>query len=544
MTECQEKDAVTYYINSLIETYGYKIAIRWKESYCTQSFSYWDLYNNAGRVVSLLHSMDINKGDKVCIWAYNSPSWVIFLLGCLMSGIVVVPVDFNSLAEFANIIIRKVEAKAILLSKFKDLDTPIPKLHAEDLLERLKDIQPISLSDLPEIKADDLVEIVFTSGTTSDPKGVLITNRNLVSNIRSMRYMMPLDPSYSFLSLLPLSHLLEQVSGLLYPLRFGASIFYSRTKKSSEIIKLLKKRKITTVVCVPSFLESLKNNILRTAKRGGNYAALRVAMSISAKVPFSVRRVLCYFVRRTIGPELRFFICGGSSLNEATEDFWMRLGIRVLQGYGLTEASPVVTSNVIGQYKAHTVGRSLPEQEVRIADDGEILIRGQNVTPGYYQEEQATKAAFEQDWYKTGDIGEVDNDGYLIIRGRKKDMILTAAGVNIFPQDIERVLNEVPSVEESCAIGLEEHGKVRIYATVIPGSSCRDTIEEIIKKANEKLNPDQRIHAGSFWPDKGFPKTPSLKIKRYEVAKLLKERKELEKTEESQAKGAEESESV
>lgn len=539
MGELQEKDIVSYYINTLVEIYGDKIAIRWKSSYRIQSFSYLDLYNNARRVVSLLHSMDIKKGDKVCIWTYNSPGWVIFLFGCLMSGIIVVPIDFNSLAEFTNTVIRKVKAKAILLSRFKNLDNPSPKLYVEDLLEKLKDIEPIPLSNLPEIKANDLVEIVFTSGTTSAPKGVLITNRNLVSNIRSVRYMMPFDPTYKFLSILPFSHLLEQVLGLFYPLRFGATILYTRTRKSSEIIKLSRKHKITTMVCVPFFLESLKNNILSTARRKGNYPLSKLLMMISARLPFRVRRILSYFVRRTIGRNLRFFISGGSKLNRATEDFWMTLGIKVFQGYGLTEASPVATCNVRGQHKAYTVGRSLPEQEVRIADDGEILIRGRNVTPGYYQDEEATKAAFEEGWYKTGDIGELDRGGYLIIKGRKKDMILTTAGLNIFPRDIEVVLNELPFVKESCVVGLEDDGKTKIYATVIPESSCADTIEQIIKKANEKLNPNQKIQAGSFWSDKEFPKTPTLKIKKYEVIKTLKKHKRLLKKKNLRIKVAE-----
>lgn len=523
MDEHQEKDTIKYHVNKLAELYRDRTAILWKGSYRTQSLSYFDIHNKTRRFVSLLHSMGIKKGDKVCLWAYNSPSWVVSLFGCLVSGIVVVPVDFNSRAEFVKVIINRVGAKALLLSRLKDVDAAIPKLYVENLLEKLEALQPVSLSDLPHIESDALVEIIFTSGTTSEPKGVLITNRNLVSNIRSLRHMMSLDPSYMFLSILPLSHLLEQVLGLFYPLRFGAVVVFTSTKKSSAIKKLLKKHKITTLVCVPFFLDSLMDSIVRRVQRRDKHFGLKLLMSISAKLTFRARRMLCFSLRREIGAHLRFFICGGAKLNEATEDFWNALGIRVLQGYGLTEASPVVSCNTIRQYKPHTVGRSLPGQELRIKDDGEILIRGRNVTPEYYKDDEATRVAFEGEWYRTGDIGEVDSDGFLVIKGRKKDMILTSSGLNVFPQDIEMALNELPSVKESCVVGLEENGRTKIHATVILETSCTETIEQMMEKANEKLNASQRIHEGSIWPDKDFPRTFSLKIKKHEVIRALKE---------------------
>jgi len=532
MYELKEEDSIQYYVNALSKMYGNRTAIYWKDSYRTVPFSYLDLYNNARCLVSLFHSMGIERGDRVCIWACNSPGWVIFLFGCLISGVVVVPIDFTSTADFASLIVRKVKAKVILSSKYKELADPVPKLYTEDLLEQLKDFQPIPMSGLPQIMGDDLAEIVFTSGTTSDPKGILITNRNLVYNIRSLRYLMPLNSNYTFLSILPLSHLFEQVLGLFYPLRFGAALFYTRTKKSSQILKILKRKKINVIVCVPFFLDSFLNNILRRARQKGVYKCLRLMSKVSARLPFKARKVLCYFVRRNLGRDIKFFVCGGSKLNKATEDFWMSMGIKLLQGYGLTEASPIVTCNVIGRHKAHTVGKSLPMQEIRIDDDGEILIRGQNVTSGYYKDEGATKAAFKEGWFKTGDIGELDEDGYLIIKGRKKEMILTSSGLNVFPQDIESALNNLPPVRESCVIGLERGDKTIIYAALIPEPSCPETIKEIIKKANQGLSPHQKIQEASFWTDKDFPKTSTMKVKKYEVARILKERRELEKKEE------------
>ncbi len=527
--DLEEKDTVSYYVHALVNLYANKTAIIWRSGYRRQLFSHRDLYNDTRRVVTLLHSMGIRKGDRVCVWAYNSPVWVEFFLGCSISGIILVPIDFHSGPEFASFIIRKVGAKTVLLSRFKDVDEPIPKLYMEDFSAILKNTEPIPLSQLPQIEPEDLLEIVFTSGTTGDPKGVMITNRNLVTNIRSMRNMMPLDDSYRFLSMIPLSHMLEQVVGMLNPLRFGASLVYTRTRKPSEFIKCIKKYRVTTLVTVPLFLDSVKNTILRKARERRLDVVLERMLTITIRFPLGIRKMLWFFLRRGIGRDLRFFISGGARLFESTEDFWNALGIKVLQGYGLTEASPVVSCNVLGQHKARTVGKVVPGVEIRRAEDGELLIRGPNITRGYYQNEEATKAAFKESWYKTGDIGELDGDGFLVLKGRKKDMILTGTGFNIFPQDIEMVLNGLPSVKESCVLAIEEEGMTKIHAAIISEPSGTDTIEQILRMANEKLDSYHRIHAAAFWPAGEFPKTPSLKIKRHEVAKAVEDMRKLEK---------------
>jgi long-chain acyl-CoA synthetase len=529
MKALEEKDTVAYYVHTLVKEYAHQPAILWKGGFRTEVYSYARLYDTARRVVTLLHSMGIRKGDRVGVWAYNGPAWVAFLLGCSISGVVVVPVDFLSKADFAATILGKAEAKALLLSRVKEVDAPVAKLYAEGLMDTLRTVPPAALSEHPEIEPDDLLEIVFTSGTTGDPKGVMITNRNLVSNIRSMRLVMPLDGSYRFFSVLPLSHLLEQVVGLFYPLRFGATVLYSRTRKPREITRLLNRHRITTIVSVPLFLDVLKSTLLRQAGEKGLGGFLRGLTALNRRLPFGVRRVLTWPVRLGIGKNLKFFIAGGARLSESTEDFWRALGIDVLQGYGLTEASPVVSCNVIGRMKAHSVGVCLPNQEIHIAPDGEILIRGNNITPGYYRHESATRAAFEDSWFRTGDVGETDGDGFLFIRGRKKDMVLTGAGMNIFPQDIEAVLNSLPPVRESCVVGIEEEGKTKVYASIIPEPSVRQPVEDILRQANERLNPHQRISAGGVWPGREFPKTPLMKVKRREVARIVDESMTLEK---------------
>lgn len=529
MKAVEEKDTIAYYVHTLVKEYAHQPAILWKGSFRTEVYSYADLYDSARRVVKLFHAMGIRKGDRVGVWAYNCPAWVAFLLGCSISGVVIVPVDFRSKGELAANILRKAEAKALLLSRFKEVDAGVAKLYAEDLMDTLRTVKPAALSEHPDIEPDDLLEIVFTSGTTGDPKGVMITNRNLVSNIRSMRLMMPLDESYRFFSILPLSHLLEQVGGLFYPLRFGATVLYSRTLKSKEITRLLDRHRITTIVSVPLFLDVLKNTLHREAREKGLDGVLGVLTALTPRLPFGARRTLTWPIRRVIGQNLNLFVVGGARLSESTEDFWRALGIEVLQGYGLTEASPAVSFNVIGHAKAHSVGTCLPNQEIHIAPDGEILIRGNNITSGYYRDKEATKAAFEDGWFRTGDIGEIDSEGFLFIRGRKKDMMLTGAGMNIFPQDIEAVLNSLPSVRESCVVGIEEEGKTKVHASIIPEPSVQLPVEDIIRQANERLNPHQRIHAGGLWPAREFPKTPLMKVKRREVARIVGESRAQEK---------------
>jgi long-chain acyl-CoA synthetase len=522
MIEPADHDTIAHFMHDLAGVYEDRVAISWKKNYRYQSFSYQEIYTQARKVVSLFHSLEIEKGDKVCVWANNSPSWVVCLLGSSMMGVIVVPIDFNSDTGFVERIVNEVEAKAILLSKYKELDTEITKLYSEDLFKRIDNINPIPLTDLPMIRADDLVEIVYTSGTTGHPKGVTLTNRNIISNCASIREWMKLESDHCFLSVLPLSHMFEQVLGLFHPLRAGATIYYVNTLNPSVISKTLKKKKITAMASVPFFLESMKEKIEREFNQKGWAWALKLLLAINKHFPHATRQLFSTALRKKSSGNLRLFICGGAALERKVEDFWEQVGIHTLLGYGLTEASPIVACNVIGQKKPHTVGKSLPGQSVRIAPDGEILISGQNVTPGYYKNEEATKASFEHEWYKTGDIGELDAEGFLTIKGRKKDMILSSAGLNIYPKDIEDVLNKLEGVKESCVMGIEQSGRTNIYAAVIFEPHWGSQIDQIVTIANERLNPNQKIKSGMIWPEPEFPKTPTLKIKKHKVGEYLK----------------------
>ena len=521
MHDFPEKDTIEFYIHGLSVKHGGRTAFLWKGSYRTRRLTYASVYDYARRAAALLESMGIEKGDRICLLADSSPSWAILFFGCLLKGVVVVPIDVRSDDAFVQTVIGRVSAKAVLLSGTRNVDAPIAKLRAEKLLERLQELRPLDTSELPDITPDDIVEIVYTSGTTSAPKGVIITNRNLVSNIRGLRYVMPFDESYRLLSVLPLSHVFEQVLGLFYPLRFGASVLYTSTRKPSALSKLMRKHRITTIVCVPFFLDSFRDALVRGAGERGREEALERLVSLGRSLPFWARRSLSVGVRSSVGRHIRFFIVGGARLAPATEDFWTGLGIRVIQGYGLTEASPVVSCNTVRRYKPYTAGLPIPGQVLRIADDGEILVRGPHVTPGYYEDAEATEAAFVDGWLRTGDIGELDAEGFLTIRDRKKDVIIGPSGLNVYPRDIEAVLDEDAAVRGSCVVGIEDDGRTRIYAAVIPEPGSPDTIEDIVARANGLLDSSRRIQEAGFWPGGDFPRTASLKVKKHEVARTV-----------------------
>jgi long-chain acyl-CoA synthetase len=525
MDSREEIDTVEYYAHTLVHAYRDKTAILFKGAYRTQSYSYTELYDYARRVVTFLSSRGIKKGDTVGIWSYNSPSWVAFLLGCSMAGVIFVPVDFSSPPDFARTIAEKAGVRSMLVSRIKDSDLPVPKFYVEDFLDEMRNFEPAPLSAMPTITPDDLLEIVYTSGTTGTPKGVIITNRNIVSEIRGLSQMMGLDEDSRFLSLMPLSHLFEQVLGLFTPLRFGGSVLYVATRKSSELFRLTNELRITAILGVPLLLDSLKDSIFMRIRSDYLRGLLKKWIVLSQKMRLKPRalRILSYPLRRRLGKDLKFFICGGAKLAESTEDFWNSLGISVLQGYGLTETSPVISCNVMRDRKEYSVGKVIPGVVVRIAPDGEVLVQGPNVTTGYYRDEEATRAVFEEGWFRTGDIGELDGDGFLFIRGRKKEMILTASGLNVFPQDIETVLNSSPFVKESCVVASEQEGRTKICAALLLADAAAETAAEIVRRANERLSDHQRIHVGVIWPFADFPKTASMKIKRREVEGTVKE---------------------
>lgn len=508
-------------------TWGDRPALCYRTGVRRFLFSYESLYDLSLRMNSWLARRGVGTGDRVLLWAPNSPWWAVAFWGCVARGAVVVPVDFMSGAERAATILRISEARLVIQSRLKpDTIYGVPSCFAEDLEFVLPETDP--LAPLTDTVPDDMAELVYTSGTTGMPKGVILTHGNLVANLLQVNDHLPIvGPDFTFLSLLPLSHLFEQMGGFLTPLFRGAAIVHIRTLKPSAIMDALREEDIRAVICVPRLLQLLKGSVEREveAKRLGG--VFRYLLRRAEGMPVSVRKVLFSPIRRRFGRYFVLFVSGGAALAPELFRFWDALGISVVEGYGLTECAPVLTASTMEHRVAGSVGKALPGVEIRI-ENGEILARGMNVFPGYYGNENATREAFTRDgWFRTGDLGRIDEQGDLRVLGRRKELIVTGAGINIYPDELENILNTLAGVREACVIGLDRGGGEEVHAVLLPDGSGRPP-DQIILEANGKLDALHRITGFSLWPDPEFPKTTTLKIRKFLVKQRIEQGEEVQ----------------
>ena len=478
--------------------------------------SYRQLHNLALKMANLLAQNGVEPGDRVIIWGPNSSWWGVAYWGIIIRGAVAVPVDFMSDQARAESIRGLTGSNFVLQSRFKpERMTSVTSMLLEDLLYLLEDIQPIgkSASTFPE----DTAQLIYTSGTTGNPKGVILTHRNLIANMMQINSQVPIITGrFSFLSLLPLSHMFEQMGGFFTPLYRGAAVVYLRTLKPSAIMDALAEEDIYVIMSVPRLMQLLKTTIERELEEKHLSGLFRGLMQLATGLPLGLRRILFFPVQRTFGRNFTVFVSGGAPLIPEVFNFWSSMGFTVLEGYGLTETSPVLCVNTMERQVAGSVGPPLPGVEVKI-ESKEILARGDNVFPGYYENEQATRDAFTEDgWFRTGDLGEIGPDGWLVIKGREKELIVTGSGVNVYPDELEAVLNRIAGVKESCVIGFEKGGGEEVHAVLLLDGSGTAP-EEIIAQANKGLDALQQITGFTVWSEPEFPKTTTLKIKKFAV---------------------------
>lgn len=516
-------DTLVDILQASARKHGRRTALQMKAGFRMERWTYADMAHFAGLLASYLQRNGIAKGDRILLWAPNSPRWVGTFFGCLSSGAVVVPLDVQSTPDFVAKVIDTTTPKLLLAS-----GVTAPQLQEaghspvvlERLDERLRD-QEVSLSIT--VGPEDMAEVIFTSGTTGEPKGVVLTHRNIVSNVEAAADLIPPQPSHRLLSLLPLSHMLEQNAGLLLPLQAGASVVYPASRQAGVIARVLREEGITGIVAVPQILLLLMNSIEREVARLGREHQWGRAHAIAPRLPMVARRLLFRSALRRLGGSLNFLACGGAYLDPHLAQKWENLGIGVVQGYGTTEAAPFVTANSLKERRLDSLGRVLPGQQVRIADDGEVLIKGPNVFSGYWQNSQATAEVMDDGWYRTGDLGYLDKDGYLYFKGRKKNLIVLADGRNVYPEDIEPVLNrelDQEAREEAIVLGLQgEGGTTQVHAVLLVRDPA--TADEAIRRANSRLAEHQRIRGFTIWPEEDLPRTRTLRVQRHLVAEYL-----------------------
>ena len=504
-------DTIVDFLREAAARHGPRDALLIKPAFRYIRWTYDRLWEDSGRVATLLQRRGLNKGDQAILWGPNSPHWVLAFFGCLRAGVVLIPLDLRSAPDYVSRVISRTEPKLAFTSRFTpkgDVDLGVPGISFEEL--------ELAIADLPTpdpvtIHPDDLAEIMFTSGTTGDPKGVMLTHRNLTANIEGISHYITVDSSSRLLSILPLSHMYEQMGGLFFTLHSGASVTYPTSRQPTVLSRTMRERKITTMLMVPQALELLMNGIEREVIRQGKERLWKKLLKVAERTPFGLRRHLFRTVHKQFGGKLDLIVSGGAPLDRDLGRKWEMLGIKVLQGYGTTEASPVISNHTMVERRPDSTGRPLPNVQVKISEKGEILVKGENITPGYYNAPEETAKAFEDGWYKTGDLGYFDKDGFLHIQGRVKDMIVLSSGQNVFPQDIQTVLVKHPNVKDAVVIGLPKGTSVEVHAALI--LSDPDSAKQAVDWANSQLAEQQRVRGFTVWPDEDFPRTHTLKVK-------------------------------
>ncbi len=482
--------------------------------------SYREFHLLALKMATLLANHGVAPGDRVLLWGPNSSWWGVAYWGIIIRGAVAVPVDFMSDSARAESIRSLTSAHVVIQSRFKEERiTAAHSLLLEDLLYLLEEVHPIK--ELASVAPDDTAQLIYTSGTTGNPKGVILTHKNLVANMTQISQQVPIITSrFRFLSLLPLSHMFEQMGGFFTPLYHGAGIVYLQTLKPSAIMDALSEEDIFIIMSVPRLMQLLQTNILQELEEKRLTGLFRWLTRSASRLPLGMRRILLFPIQSKFGRNFTAFVSGGAPLTPELFTFWRRMGFRVLEGYGLTETSPVLCVNTMERQVAGSVGPPLPGVQVKIVKN-ELLVRGGSVFPGYYGNEQATREAFTEDgWFRTGDLVDISPDGWMVIKGREKELIVTGAGVNVYPDELEAVLNRTAGVKESCVIGVNRGGGEEVHAVLLLDDSARAP-EEIVAQANRVLDTLHRITGFTLWNDTEFPKTTTLKIKKFVVREAV-----------------------
>jgi long-chain acyl-CoA synthetase len=513
--------------------HGSQTALAYRRGLRVARWSYSRLRATAFQFARELEARNISKGDRILFWAQSSPEWVAAFFGCLLRGVIVVPLDFESSPEFATRVQQQVEAKLVVYGgeRLRDSNLNLPGLLIEDLSELLsRHSTGPYVAD--QIEASDIAEIIFTSGTTAEPKGVCLTHRNVLANINPLEPQIQKYLKYErlvhpvrFLNLLPLSHVFGQFMGIFVPQLLAGEVFFQDSLNPSEIIDTVKKHRISVIVSVPRVLDTLRNKIERDYESRGEAALLRRNLLAAENQHFLRRWWTFRRVHRQFGWKFWSFLSGGAALSTETEAFWRRLGFAVVQGYGMTEAAALITVNHPFNLSRRSIGKTLPGHEVKLDERGEILVRGENVSPGYWGG-GLRPITNDEGWLRTGDVGELDAEGNLYFKSRQKEVIVTSAGLNIYPDDLEAALNSQPEIRDSAVIGIETPQGLEPFAVLLLRDEHADPAA-VVKRANATLSPYQQIRRWTVWPEEDFPRTPTQKIRKPIVKEKVRQTSEV-----------------
>ena len=519
-----ERRCLTDYLPDFL-SHGRQTAFVQRRGYRSVRWSYRQVAETAFQFARELEARGIGKGERVVLWGPNSAEWVVAFLGCAMRGVVTVPMDDVATPDFAMRVYRQVDAR-LLVSSREHAQAGTDSLFLEELPEFLAkhSAAPYPPADLTR---SDPLEIVFTSGTTAEAKGVVITHGNVLANIAPLEIEIKKYLKYEglvhpvrFLNLLPLSHVFGQFLGIFLPQIMAGTVIFHDTLKPAALIDTIRREWVSVVVAVPRVLQSLKEKIEMDLEAEGRLPHFQQKFQSAHGKHFLRRWWIFRRIRRRFGWKFWAFISGGAALDRATEEFWDRLGYAVIQGYGLTETTSLISVNHPFRLGKGSIGKVLAGREVKLASDGEILVRGGGVAAGYWTDNGEQPIAGDEGWYGTGDVGELDAAGNLYFKGRKKEVLVTPAGMNIYPEDLESALRRQPEVKDVVVVGLPRDGNSEPCAVIILSESGYDPAA-IVQRANESLAEYQRMNQWRVWPEEDFPRTSTQKPRRNAIQQAV-----------------------
>jgi len=518
--------SLTAYLKNLSRHSG-DVAYLQRRGYRVVRWSYRELLEAASQFARELQFQNIQQGDRVLIWGENSGEWVSAFWGCVLRGAVVVPMDRIASPDFALQVARQVQARLVVCSReLAGKCAEFPTLALEEVRERVA-AHSAAAYPSPELKREDTVEIVFTSGTTAEPKGVVISHGNVLANLEPLeaeirkylkyeRWVHPLR----FLNLLPLSHVFGQFLGIFVPPLLGATVVSQESINPAEVTRAIKRERISVLVAVPRLLESLEQKLEREFQAAGRMEKFRAQLAAAENEAFLRRWWRFRRIHALFGWKFWALISGGAALDPQIEEFWRRLGFAVVQGYGLTETTSLISVNHPFQMGRGSIGKVLPGRELQLDEIGEILVRGENISPGYWQGRELQPVRGEEGWFHTGDLGELDEHGNLYFKGRKKNVIVTAEGMNVHPEDLEAALRRQPEVADCVVVGVVRGGNAEPCAVLILRDGGAGA-EAIVGRANQSLADYQRIRCWLVWPGEDFPRTATQKPRVSEIQALV-----------------------
>ena len=524
-----------------VEKHSNKLALKKGDT----EYTYAQLKAEVIKLKNYLLALGLKRGDAFAVFGENRPEWAVGYLAIVRAGLVCVPVDrMLSEAEVLHIL-RHSEAKGIVASEnyldmVETVKGELPGLEHVIRMDKIRELKAEKDIPVKGLDPDSLAVLIFTSGTTGQSKAVMLSHRNIMSNLHAVEQVIGLDEHDTMVSIIPMHHTFEGTAGFLYPLFKGAAVYYPPSLKPNDLIATMKEAQVSCLIAVPLLFEKLLAGVHKKVARSPlpTKVMFGAISGIGSLVKF-LRKPLFARVRKEMGlGNLRIACAGGAALTEKVAQGLKLLAIPIIQGYGLTETAPVISVSPLEKTKITSVGPPIPGVEVKIVepDDngiGEIVVRGPNVMLGYYKNKKATDEILKDGWLYTGDLGYLDDDGFIYITGRKKSIIVTQTGKNIYPEELEEKLIKsqwiqevlvIPRIdpktkkESICALIFPDYELLEQYSIAKGVELSEEDINSIymeeIKKVNEDLPAYKKITVFEIREEE-FPKTTTKKIKRH-----------------------------